>query len=238
MNPIGIVCALDWEAACLPAADTMSRVRVCGIGAEAATLAARALLAEGAGALVSFGSAGALSPRLSAGDLLLPESVIAPSGERLACCEPWLRSLGGSLAAAGLAASSGPLLQASRALSRVEQKAACRDHPELADAVAVDMESAAIAAVAEGAGRPFVAVRAVLDSADQVLPEALIAAVDARGRPRPGRLCKAIAMQPGLLRVLFALARARHRCARTLRRAGSILVQLPATEIAVAGRGS
>jgi len=49
-------------------------------------------------------------------------------------------------------------------------------------AVAVDMESAAVAAVAQERALPFLAVRAIADPADMALPSAVMRAADAHGR--------------------------------------------------------
>ena len=79
-------------------------------------------------------------------------------------------------------ARSGRLLTSARSVGSVEDKAALF---ERTGAVAVDMESAAIAEVAEQHGLPFLAVRVVVDSAGDVLPAAVTAAADTKATWSP-----------------------------------------------------
>ena len=58
-------------------------------------------------------------------------------------------------------------------------------------AVAVDMESAAVARITSEAGVPFACLRAISDDADTYLPESLLAVLE-HGGVRPARLMAAI----------------------------------------------
>ena len=77
-----------------------------------------------------------------------------------------------------LAARVGDLLTVPTAL---ESPAAKRAAAAATDAVAVDMESAAIAAVAARARVPFVALRVVVDGLDDALPAGAERWIDERG---------------------------------------------------------
>jgi len=83
-------------------------------------------------------------------------------------------------------------------------------------AVAVDMESAAIAAVAQRRGLGFLAVRSIVDTLGCPLPQGLARHVDPWGRPRVG-LALALLTRPGLLPALVGLARRMTRARRSLR---------------------
>ena len=91
-------------------------------------------------------------------------------------------------------------------------------------AVAVDMESAAIAEVAASRGLPFVAVRAVLDPAARSLPQSAVGAVDSSGRLLVKDLVRALlrhpADLPGVLWLWSDLRLARGTLAMVARRAG------------------
>ncbi len=82
---VAIIAALAIERAPLDsliAADPRSSIHVyqCGTGHERAYSAARSAISAGASALVSWGVAGALVPKLSPGTILLPQQVLTPNG--------------------------------------------------------------------------------------------------------------------------------------------------------------
>ncbi len=74
-------------------------------------------------------------------------------------------------------------------------------------AVAVDMESAAVATVAQKANVPFVAIRAIAESADMTIPRSLLTAVDEFGRLRPFVLVRRLAAHPRELLPLIHLGK-------------------------------
>lgn len=125
---------------------------VCGgIGAEAARRAAEAVASLYLPAIIySVGFAGALDSSLKVGDILRPTRVInAGDGSSVPLPE-----------GAGLLVSFG-------SVATPEQKAKLR---ESFDAVAVDMEAAAVARAAEARRIPFGAVKAISDPSDFQLP--------------------------------------------------------------------
>ncbi|GAB3675001.1 phosphorylase family protein [Salinisphaera aquimarina] len=197
---VGIVAALPGEArslARLRARGTAvladgAQLRLSGLGAERATAAARALVAEGVDRLISWGSAAALVPALHPGDLLLPREIIASDGRRLHSDDAWRESLTDALPG-GLRIRHGALVQATGVLVNVASKQVLH---ECSHAVAADMESAAIAAVAAEFGLPFIAIRAIADDSTMILPPAANAAVDADGALKPLSMLRALAGRP------------------------------------------
>jgi adenosylhomocysteine nucleosidase len=172
-----------------------------GMGGGRAAAAATLLLERGATALLSWGSAGGLDPGLPAGSLLLPAAVRAADGATLAIDPAWHQRLCDRLAGHA-ALSTGVLMEGRGVIRRPADKAVLR---ETSGAVAVDMESAAVARVASRAGVPFVAVRAVADPASLAVPGAALAAVDGWGRLRLLPLLAALVRQPGQWRALRTL---------------------------------
>ncbi|HBK54707.1 MAG TPA: hypothetical protein DDZ76_00240 [Xanthomonadales bacterium] len=219
----GVVCALDWEARCLPRQADGLRVVVSGMGAAAAAAAARELVEQGVRGLIDFGSAGGLDPARQAGDLLLPARVLNSDGASFSADPDLHARLAAALAAVGLSSQHAAVLEVSAALAAPADKAECRARYHRQGVAAVDMESAAVAQVAAQAGLPFLAVRAVLDAADRRLPGDVLATVDAAGRPQAFALIAALCRRPSLVGDLLALAVARDRAAATLRRAGIVL---------------
>lgn len=218
-RPLGVVCALGWEARCLRGLPGLALARS-GLGAGPARAAAQALVSRGVAGLVSFGSAGGLEPNLRSGDLLLPEAVCDAAGRSVPADAAWRSAVLARLAPARVCA--GRLLQVSAPVSSAAAKAALHAST---GAAAVDMESVAVASVAGAAGLPFLALRAVLDAAATALPAPLLAAVDAHGRPRLLAMLAAFARDPGLAGSAIALARARARSAAALRRAAKALAE-------------
>ncbi len=216
--PIGVICALAAEAATLSARarpDTSVRegrllVHLCGIGQDNAAAAARVLVGEGAGALVSWGTAGALGPGLP-GDAVLPATIVHDDGARLDTDPHWRAALAAVLQGP---ANGDCLLSSERPVRTPEDRR--RLHAELG-AGAVDMESWAIGCVAREAGLPFIAVRVIADAAGATIPGVALRGVDRYGRPQGFRLLGGLLRQPGALVHLLRLSRAFGQALKTLR---------------------
>jgi adenosylhomocysteine nucleosidase len=86
------------------------------------------------------------------------------------------------------------------------------------NAAAVDMESAAVARVAQAHGLPFLAVRAVADTAAMAMPAAVLVSLNPRGDVRPGKLLAHLARHPAQVSELIRLGRAFGAAVGTLRR--------------------
>jgi adenosylhomocysteine nucleosidase len=173
-------------------------------GVATRTLAlAKAFLDDGATALLSFGIAGALSPHLAAGTLLLPHAVIGEDGARQPVDEAWRARVAAVLQAAGARAEAGAILGASEpAASPLRKVELFRQ----TGAIAVDLESHLVARVAAEAKRPFLVLRAVADPASRALPPAAINGLDEHGAPALGRVLASVLRQPGQIPALVRLA--------------------------------
>lgn len=196
------------------------------MGACLAAAAARQLIASGARALVSFGSAGGLDPARRSGDILLPALVRTQAGQEIGCDVNFREALAARLAQRRIAVCADALIQVDAALGTPAAKAGLFDRQGGQNAAAADMESWSVAEVAQRAGLPFVAVRAVLDEAGQGLPADLLSAVDQRGRPISSRFALAVLGRPALIADLCRLAAARRRAAASLRVAGQAIAGL------------
>ncbi len=220
MNGLGIVAALPAESRPLGAAGRPrhhpgtladgSLLILSGVGPAAAAEGARRLAAAGARALISWGMAGGLDPALEAGTVVLPGEVMSPDGSLFTTARDWRERVSCAIAA-HQQVCSGRLLTRGEALGSIAAKALAFRQTA---AVAVDMESSAVAEVAASLCVPFLAVRAIVDTASDTVPRAALAAatVDA-GALRIGRLLAALARAPGELPALVRLARG-YRTAR------------------------
>jgi adenosylhomocysteine nucleosidase len=184
-------------------------------------VAANALVDAGVSALMTFGMAGGLDPALTAGTIMLPSELISADGARFATCRTWRQRIGASIGASR-AVSESKLLMSDQAIESLADKAAAfRD----TGAAAVDMESAAVAAVAAARKLPFVAVRVIVDTAADMLPGTVVAASRA-GRVRIGRLIAGLLWAPGEIAALVRLAtryRAAIRSLRAVAEAGALV---------------
>jgi adenosylhomocysteine nucleosidase len=187
-------------------------VAVSGIGRAAAAAAAVALVEAGASALMSFGVAGALDPRLKPGSVVLPSVLLLIDGGRYPTDAVWRERIAAELRPSR-AVIEGHLLTSDQAIDTPEQKAAAFHGT---GAVAVDMEGAAVAEIAAKHHLPFVAVRVIVDAAGDRLPPAVVAASRA-GRVRIARLVMGLAASPGEIPALMRLAQRYRVAMRTLR---------------------
>jgi adenosylhomocysteine nucleosidase len=189
-----------------------SLLAVSGIGCAAAGAAARALVEAGVSALMTFGMSGGLDPTLKAGSIVLPGELISPAGTRFITCRPWRERIAAAVSASR-AVTEGSLLTSATAIDSVADKAAAF---RSSGAVAVDMESSAVAEVALSARLPFIAVRVIVDTATDVLPRAVVAASRA-GKVQIGRLIAGLVVAPGELSALIKLSQRYRTAIRSLR---------------------
>ena len=114
-----------------------------------------------------------------------PEQVVSVDPAIVQFCEETLHR-------AGLESSTGAILSSSRVVPNAAAKRAAKQH---SGAIAVDMESAAIALEATARGVPFAIVRTVIDSLEDEIFGAEI--TDAEGRVKPLAAANYLARNPG-----------------------------------------
>jgi len=182
--------------------------------AEGAAAAAARLAAQGVSSLVSFGLAGGLDPALAPGAILVPRAVLLDS-DRWDADLALMDRLGGP--------TPGTLYGGGRIIATARDKAALHART---GAVAVDLESAAVADVARRHGLPFAALRAVCDPAARGLPRAALVALDAAGQIGAWRVGAAVLARPweipALVRLAGDAARARHTLVTRIRALGRL----------------
>jgi adenosylhomocysteine nucleosidase len=172
-------------------------VAVVGVGPDTAAARTASLLArvQPEQVLVA-GVCGALDPALSIGDLVVPELVVdAASGTEWTPHRSALPAAGGVLATVDRLGGPTP-----------------------AGAVAVDMETAAIAAVCEGAGVPWDVRRAVSDTPGMISPQ-VAALLRPGGGVDPRALAGLVVRHPGQVQTLLELSRHLKTALTTLREA-------------------
>lgn len=218
MTPtLGMVVAMASEARLLPGWDPWRRVKGhfvrrsrlkdgtdlivarAGVGVENAFLAARWLVSEGVTALASLGLSGGLYPGMKAGHLIIAEEVLSVDhGKRRghfradAACVAHARS---AFAAEHVPVAVGTVITASQEVLTAARKSSLFNQTR---ALAVDMESAAVAGAALEKNLPFFTMRAICDPAEETVPRALYDCLDPKGNVRPAAVLRNLARRPSL----------------------------------------
>jgi adenosylhomocysteine nucleosidase len=189
-----------------------------GIGPDRAAESTRTVLERfPISALINTGCCGALAPELSAGSVVVAESVFLVGGNEETCysTEPSsTRRLIEAARSAGLMVETGRTLTSRTPfVTAVEKRLAW----ERVRALTVDMETALVASVAHQRGIPLSCARVVLDDAATDLPP-MEGITNDDGVLRPVGLAVHLLKWPSAIPVLVTLARAVRVCETNLER--------------------
>jgi hopanoid-associated phosphorylase len=174
-----------------------------------------ALVEAGVPALVSFGLAGGLDPRLAPGTLVLADSVVLPDGNIVATDSVWRERVRMKLAptittVVAPVAGSDELVDDPTAKAELWTRTA---------AAAVDMESHIAVQAAERAGLALLVLRAIADPAAGALPPAIRRGFTPDGRLHLFAVLGSAARSPSQIPDLVRLARDARTALATLGRA-------------------
>jgi len=218
---LGVIAALPAEAHCLAGRLGLNHatlkaamsspqqmtdnvwLMVSGIGKAQAEQAALRLIEHGVDALLSWGCAGALSAHLQPGDLLLPRHVKTADSDDFPIDRAWHARLWRELSDS-FHPCADALFSSDGIISVPAQKQALH---RCFDAVAVDMESAAIAMVAQQARIPFMVIRTIVDDAKTTIPACINSVMDQYGNINPARMLRLLWMHPSAWPRLMCLGR-------------------------------
>lgn len=210
---IGVVCGLQSEAAAVRSAYAGDNIRIGVSGANAARAEeiAKAFCGEGACCIISAGVSGGLDPALKPGDLIVADEVVIAEGAKNFKSAPSYadeifdvlkQEDGGALLGDGQAIERGLVYGSDIIIDSPAHKARLYQQTK---ACAVDMESHGAARAAISAQIPFLAVRAIADPAQRVLPPAALNAVRADGSTDIWAVLRALVLRPQQLPALSAL---------------------------------
>ncbi|MBI1733045.1 MAG: nucleosidase [Gammaproteobacteria bacterium] len=232
MTATGIVVAMLPEAKCLTGGRPQPGIsmnphpgvslHVGGIGPERAARAAEQLVAGGARALLSLGVAGALTPHLAPGDLLIPETVETANGT-LRIHSAWRKRVVERISAAGVIVTAGNLVETDEVVTTPARKAALAG---ARNAAAVDMESGAVLRVAARHGLPALVLRVIADAAHMEIPAFVIRRTDPFGNTDTAGLLLDLLRAPAQLPALLGLGRASFAALNSLRRLSRLLPEI------------
>jgi adenosylhomocysteine nucleosidase len=149
--------------------------------------------------VISIGLAGALSPLLKVGEVVIADQAIW-GGERWRCDDRWRVQLAARLPFA----HQGPIAGSDIILSTASDKSVLHDQT---GALAVDMESQAAARFAAARQLPFAVLRVISDDARHVLPPAAQVAMKPDGGIAIGRVLGSLLRHPLQMPALVRTAR-------------------------------
>ncbi len=215
MTKIGIITALKAEASCLTgkkptpgiALDLNQQLvlTLSGMGEDNVGRAIESLLAKNVGALISFGTAGALDGNIKSGDIIVPENIISTIGHKQNISSSWHKKVIQNLDNCPATVHTGDMVTSATIIEKAADKQVLR---ESSDAIAVDMESALITNAAREHKLQSLVIRVAVDEADMTIPYRVIKCTDAYGQVALPTLLASIFRQPSLIRELLKLASA------------------------------
>ncbi len=224
LTRVGVISALPAEAKCLAKRPAPLNspihindhlvVMISGMGADRAQKAAEELLRMNIKVLLSWGIAGGLDENLRSGDLILPDKISSLDGQIYTTDANLNRQINACLTDSLISVNCGLLTEAKEVLGSVQQKS---DVHQSTGARAIDMESAAIAKVASKANLSFVAIRAIVDESNMIIPACVLKTTDIYGRPDFFHLLIELLLSPGQIRPLYQLSRAMKQAMNTLK---------------------
>jgi hopanoid-associated phosphorylase len=173
---------------------------VIGAGDRERTAALVESAVKGAKCLMSFGIAGALSPDLKAGDVVISAEVVSDHGQWRA--DERFQDRVADLARE-IGAVRGAVLGASAILATEVDK---RRAWQRTGALAVDLESDVVARIASEAGIPFLVARTIADTAFRELPPAALLPLSEAGTPNLARVLGSVLRRPRQIGTLIGLA--------------------------------
>lgn len=242
----GIVVALPQEISTLTArkvvkgqcvflTDTLA-LAYSGAGASNAEAAAKLLIAQGATQLISWGCAGALSANLTSGDLVLADELIDADGAMMTIDHEWHRRVRTILEkvacqASGFALRCGSLLESKTLVATSHDK---QQLHRQSNAIALDMESVAVAKVAHAHALPFLVIRAIADPVTMDLPQAVSYALNEQGDVQLGKLLTFLLTHPSELKGLITLGQHFNAAKHTLKAVAQQLEKIIDTHSTIA----
>ncbi len=217
------------EKGCIGSIGDKILVAHSGVGAKNASASAELLVKQGVNSLISWGCAAALDKALKPGDLVVAVSLVDTDKLWLDLDNNgWANHVQATLAKQPLVtARVGTLAESENIIVTSREKGQLAS---ASGAIAVDMESAAIAKVAKLHGLPFLAVRAVADPLDMDLPKAVSHALNGQGEVILRKLLMFLLLHPSELPGLVKLGLHFNDARNTLKRVAKqldVLTKIP-----------
>ncbi len=211
---LGIIVALPNEASVLTNQTAKQHIPltlsnkvtliVCGMGSSNAQQAAQLLIKQGVTNLLSFGTAGGLDSNCKAGDIIVANSCIDNNGKIIPVDTNWQQRIFNRLDKLDTVnVLNAAICESSFVVKNSLDKKTLH---KKTNAAAVDMESAAIAQIANENHIPFISLRVIVDSADMTIPYVVMNNMDENGNIAIIKLLFGLLKKPGDIISLIQLA--------------------------------
>lgn len=187
-------------------------VAYAGAGPINAAKAARLLIAQGADRLISWGCAAALSPQLQPGNLVIADRIFFDQ-QSFEADKRWSHELRDRLGERTRISRGNLATEGRIVASSLDKQSIYRD----SSAIALDMESGAIAKAASQANLPYLVLRAIADPVAMDLPHAVVYALNSQGQVELGKLLRYVLAHPSQIPSLIKLGLYFHAAQRTLK---------------------
>jgi adenosylhomocysteine nucleosidase len=187
-----------------------------GAGIENANCGAELLFQAGVERLISWGCAAALKANYRPGDLILANGCVDADRDEIGLTnDKWISHIKEKLAELlPVSIHVGKLAESGRIISTSEEKLKVAN---ATGAIALDMESTAIAKVAQVRDLPFLTIRTIADTRDMNLPKAISYSLDEQGVVVITKLLRYVLLHPSELPGLVRLGVHFHAAKKTLK---------------------
>lgn len=169
LDKIVVISALNAESKTLQAYAGQLNLQTTGMGSTAVNECLAKLNTDTITGLISWGVCGGLSRDLSAGDLIIPKSIVNQQKQCIDCDTGWHQAIQHALGHEDAVFFDSMMVNSEFIIETSQDK---QDLFAQSHADAVDMESFAVAMFANRHQLPFIVIRAVVDTVDDTLPSA------------------------------------------------------------------
>ena len=156
--------------------------------------------------VLSCGFSGALIPEMKVGHIAVADSIVDQHGQEQRQSAPFPANPDQGLFV-------GRLLTADEMIRTVAEKESLAEKHQ---AIAVDMESLAVAQVARDHKTPFMAVRAISDDMSADLPSEILSIIGSTGAVRVGAALGSLVKRPGSFKDMMHLRENAHSASKSL----------------------
>ena len=224
MKKLGIIAALPAEAKCLQSKkinflkpfEIEKNIFLCvsGIGYQSSLHAAKELIKLNVNGLISWGVAGGICKSVHSGDLILAKAVT--NQEKIyKISNKWHRKIENHFHNSFCKILSGDIVSTKKICATSIEKTKLFKET---GALAIDMESFAMAEIAKTNNLDFIIIRSIADDANLNLPEAVIENIDNFGRLKIVKFIISCLLRPTQISKIILLAKNYKKALKSLKK--------------------